>query len=324
MNALILTLLVATPDAGVPPPAVIPEFKRLAVKLEPLLETPWVKEWLRGVNEFKPVKTSTWFCTKDKQKCVAKDPKDPAYSARVVDDEYVYARITDPLGYARPFDVLGAAGFDPKGKKVLDFGYGNIGQLLMLAPLGVEVHGVEIDSLIPLATKGLLPKKGEAGRPGFMNKVVLHQGFFASDPKLVKELGQGFDLFISKNTLKRGYVHPAEPKDAKGQIDLGLDDQKLLELVFGMLKPGGFFYIYNLAPAQADPYLPMADGRCPWSREQLGAAGFEVLAYDADDAMKARQMGSLLEWDKNDSGLTDDLSKSLFATYTLLRRPAIK
>jgi hypothetical protein len=312
MNALLLTLLVATPDAGVPQQPILPEFKRLAVKLEPMLETPWVKEWLRGVNEFKTVKPSTWFCTKDKQTCVAKDPKDAAFTARLVDDEYVYARITEPLGYGRPLDVLGAAGFDPKGKKVLDFGYGNIGQLLMLARLGVEVHGVEIDSLIPLATKGLLPKK-----------VVLHHGFFASDAKLVKELGQGFDLFISKNTLKRGYVHPAEPKDAKGQIDLGLDDQKVLELVFGMLKPGGYFYIYNLAPAQAVPYLPMADGRCPWSREVLSAAGFEVIAYDADDSTKARQMGFLLEWDKTDS-LPEDLSKSLFATWTLLRRPSVK
>lgn len=86
---------------------------------------------------------------------------------------------------------------------------------------------------------------------------------FEPKGKLVKELGGGYDLFLSKNTLKRGYVHPSEPKDAKGQIDLGLEDSKLLELVFGMLKP--------------------AEG--------------------------------------NDSGLTDDLSKSLFATWTLVRRP---
>ena len=307
MNALLLTLLMATPDAGIPPP-VLPEFRRLAVSFEPMLESAWVKDWLRGVNELKPVKTSTWYCTKDRQKCVPKDPKDAAYSARVVDDEYVYARITDPLGYGRPFEVLAAAGFEPKGKKVLDFGYGNIGQLLMLARLGVEVHGVEIDALIPLATRPVV------------GKVVLHHGYFASDAKLVKELGSGFDLFISKNTLKRGYVHPAEPKDARAQIELGLEDQKLLELVFGMLKPGGIFYIYNLAPAQAEPYKPMADGRCPWSREVLQAAGFEVLAYDADDSMKARQMGHLLEWDVEG----DNLQKTLFATYTLLRRPVVK
>ena len=83
-----------------------------------------------------------------------------------------------------------------------------------------------------------------------------------------------------------------------------------------MLKPGGYFFIYNLAPAQGKPYLPMADGRCPWSRELLQAAGFEVLAYDADDSTRARQMGHLLEWDSDG----DDLKKNLFATYTLLRR----
>ena len=316
MNALLLTLLVATPDAGVPP-AVLPELRRLASQLEPAIESPWVKEWLRGVDQLKPVKPVTWYCSKDKQHCTPMDPKNPDFAARVADDEFVYARITDPLGYARPFEVLAAAGFDPKGKKVLDFGYGNLGQLLMLAPLGVDVHGIEIDALLPLSTGMLVGRVGKG-------QLALHQGYFASDARLVKEVGGGFDLFISKNTLKRGYVHPAEPKDAKGQIELGLDDSKWLALVFSMLKPGGYFFIYNLAPAQAKPYLPMADGRCPWSRELLTAAGFEVIAFDADDAMKARQMGHLLEWDKSDSGLTEDLKKSLFASYTLVRRPTAR
>jgi hypothetical protein len=64
----------------------------------------------------------------------------------------------------------------------------------------------------------------------------------------------------------------------------------------------------------------MADGHCPWSRALLAAAGFEVVAYDADDSMKARQMGHLLEWDSDG----EDLKKTLFASYTLLRRPAAK
>ncbi len=165
MYAFILTFLVATPDAGVMPP-VLPELRRLAVKLEPSLEAPWVKAWLSGVTELESVKPATWYCTKDKQKCVPKDPKDPAFAPRLADDEFTYARITDPLGYARPFEVLAAAGFDPKGKKVLDFGYGNLGQLLMLARLGTQVHGVEADALLPLATKAVV------------GKVVLHHGYF--------------------------------------------------------------------------------------------------------------------------------------------------
>ena len=83
MNALLLTLRAATPDAGaLPPQPVLPELRRLAAKLEPTLEFPWVKEWLRNIDQLKPVAPVTWYRTKDKQKCVPKDPKDPAYLAR--------------------------------------------------------------------------------------------------------------------------------------------------------------------------------------------------------------------------------------------------
>ncbi len=314
LSLCVVTLLGATPDAGAPPPEILPEFRRLSKALAPEIQAPWVKRWLANVNTLQPVKPSTWFCTKDRQSCLPQPPLDAGFEPRVADDAYVYARITDPLGYARPFEVLAAAGFEPAGKKVLDFGYGNLGQLLMLARLGVEVHGVEIDSLLPLVTKGLVGKVGAKGH------LTLHHGFFASDAKLVKELGGGFDLWLSKNTLKRGYVHPAEPKDAKAQIELGLDDAKLLSLVFSELKPGGFFFIYNLAPAQADPYKPMADGRCPFTKDALVAAGFEVLAYDVDDSVKARELGRALEW--NADG--EDLEKTLFATYMLARRPAAR
>jgi|APLak6261675434_1056106.scaffolds.fasta_scaffold01818_3 hypothetical protein len=302
-SLLIAALLASTPDAGTP--ETLPELRRLAKQLEPQLTSPWVKSWLANVSTLTPVKPSTWFCTKDRQSCVAKKPSDAAYEERRVDDEYVYARITDPLGYARAFEVLAAAGFDPTGKKVVDFGYGNVGQLLMLARLGADVHGVEIDSLIPLVTRHLVGKVGAKGR------LTLHHGFFASDAKLVKDLGTGFDLWLSKNTLKRGYVHPTAPKGAKAQIDLGLDDAKVLALIFSELKPGGFFFIYNLAPAQGEPYKPMADGHCPFAKEALVDAGFEVLAYDADDTAKARDMARALEWG-------DD---PIFATYTLVRRP---
>ena len=78
MNALLLTLLAATPDAGPPPPAVLPELSRLAVKHDPMIESPWVKEWLHNVNQLTTVAPVTWYCTKDRQKCVPRDPKDPA------------------------------------------------------------------------------------------------------------------------------------------------------------------------------------------------------------------------------------------------------
>lgn len=306
---LIAALLASTPDAGTP--ETLPELRRIAKKLEPQLTSPWVKQWLANVEQLKPVKPTTWWCSKDKQTCTSK--KDPALVERVADDEFVYARITDPIGYGRAYEILASHGFSPSGKRVLDFGYGNVGQLLMLARLGAEVHGLEVDALLPLATKQLVGRVGTGS-------LTLHHGFFASDRKLVQELGGGFDLWMSKNTLKHGYVHPSEPTDAKAQIDLGLEDAQVLALIFKQLAPGGFLFIYNIAPAQTSPYKPMADGRSPFVKEALIAAGFEVIAFDVDDSPKVREQGRALEWAEPG----EDLEKTLFATYLLARKPPTK
>jgi len=138
----------------------------------------------------------------------------------------------------------------------------------------------------------------------------------------VKQVGDGYDLFISKNTLKRGYVHPEKPVPPRSTIDLGVSDLEFAKLVAGMLKPGGLFYIYNLSPAPAPPdkpYLPMADGRCPFAKETLEAAGFEVLAYDVVDDDAARAMGKALGWDQDPQD-PFDVEHDLFSHYTIARR----
>ncbi len=300
LTAALMMVLSQSPDAGTP--TVLPELRRLATKLEPQVKSPWVKQWLRNVNELKHVEPVTYYCTKDKQRCAVADP-DQGFTPRVVDDEYLYARITDPLGYERAFEVLAANGFKPAHAKVLDFGYGNVGQLLMLTKLGADVHGVEVDGLLPLASKPLL--KG----------VTLHHGYFPSDAKLVKEIGSGYSLWISKNTMKRGYVHPTEPSGATAQIDLG-DDTALLATIHKQLKPGGLWLIYNIGPKQKTPYVPMADIHSPWTREQLTAAGFEIVGFDVDDSAAMRAMGHALEWDSDGTNIDEEF----FAMWTLVRR----
>src|SRR5690606_7634187 len=114
-------------DAGSPP--VLDELRRLAAQVEPQVTEAWVLDWLKSVKKLKPVKPATWYCSEDKQRCAAKPGE--GLVAREVNDEFVYARITDPLGYTRAFELLAGLGWQPKGKKVLDFGYGNLGQLLM-------------------------------------------------------------------------------------------------------------------------------------------------------------------------------------------------
>lgn len=313
MTSLVLLLLSVAPDAAVAdagvPVAVLPELRRLAKQLEPTITSPWVKQWLRNTDGLKSVTPKTWYCSKEHRQCFFAPPAFPGAEPRVADDEFVYSRISDPLGYARAFEIAAAAGFQPSGKRVLDFGYGNLGQLLMLAALGADVHGLEVDPLLVAGTRALVGKRGKGS-------VTLHDGYFASDERVVKEVGGGYDLWISKNTLKRGYVHPAEPPGAKAQLDLGLDDAKLLALIHSQLNKGGLFFIYNIGGAPQQPYKPMTDIRCPYSKEALIAAGFEVLAFEQDDTEPCKAMARSLEWAKDWPAVDSELH----ASYTLLRR----
>ncbi|HEU5319852.1 MAG TPA: hypothetical protein VFX28_03570, partial [Methylomirabilota bacterium] len=231
-------------------------------------------------------------------------------------EEVYYARYSTPLAYARPLEILAAEGFVPQGRRLVDFGYGNVGQLKLLALLGAHAAGIEVDPMLPLlyaAENG--PVQARDRTQGHLQ--LLH-GRFPTDAALVTELGTGYDLFLSKNTLKRGYVHPEKPVPQRQRIDLGVSDAEYVRAVRRLLKPGGFLLIYNLSPAPAPPdkpYIPWADGRSPFSAETLKAEGFDVLAFDRDDSAEARAMARVLGWDAGEQPM--NLEKDLFGTYTL-------
>ena len=89
---------------------------------------------------------------------------------RTLDEQFYYfTRYGTPLAYSRPLDLLAAAGFDDvRGKRILDFGYGTIGHLRLLASLGAEVVGVEVDPLLPAlySEPGIRePSRGATGVP---------------------------------------------------------------------------------------------------------------------------------------------------------------
>src|SRR5262249_16791586 len=150
----------------------------------------------------------------------------------------------------------------------------------MLALLGADARGVDVDPML----RALYAEKGDQGamrsKSGVSGKVTLYDGRFPADPKIVKAIGGGYDLIISKNVLKRGYIHPEGEADPKNLIDRGVSDEHFLAALNKALKPGGRVLVYNLFPAQAPadkPYIPWADGRSPFSRAQWEAAGFKVI-----------------------------------------------
>jgi hypothetical protein len=250
------------------------------------------------------------------------------------EDRYYDTKYGTPIAYARVFDLLGQPPIhiadDFSGLKILDFGYGTIGHMRMLASRGANVTGLDVDSFLT----ALYSQPGDTGTidnpaPGGADgSITLVDGRF-SDASVKTQVGTGYDLIISKNTLKRGYVQPPEGAkvDKRMLIELGVDNETFLRTLYTALKPGGRLAIYNICPKQNDwqtgsedqPYLPMADGLCPFDSAMLEKVGFTAAVLNQDDSKAVRQMARVLGWDQGERPM--DLDRDLFAWFTVLEKP---
>jgi SAM-dependent methyltransferase len=239
---------------------------------------------------------------------------------------YYYTKYGSPLAYLRAIEIAAANGLpDVAGKRIFDFGYGSIGHLRILASLGAHVTGADPDSYLDALyhsprDQGSVPS-ALGGRRAVSGSVTLAHGFWPKEAAMVEKVGQGFDLIVSKNTLKKGYVKPDRRTDRRQQISLGVSDEAFLRTLHGALNPGGLLLIYNISPKQSERYNPQADGRSPWTPEQYERAGFRVLSINATDDAAVRDMGRALGWDKTGAGEALDLNTNIFALYTLLAKP---
>jgi hypothetical protein len=314
---------VAAAAAGADSLSAVETLGREAAALRPLFSSPLVRGFLEGAPRLPAIEPRTVYCDSARTHCWTElesaalpDTQRARLVKRTLDESFYYTtRYGSPLAYARPLEILSKSGVrGMKGKRVADFGYGTIGHLRLLADLGADVHGIEVD---PLLRALYVSDVGPIGS----GRLTLHHGQWPAEPALVTEVGEGYDLFISKNTLKRGYIHPAEEVNPRMLVHLGVDDSTYVAALAHAVKPGGLVMIYNLCPAPAPPgkpYIPWADGRCPFDRALLQRSGFQVLAFDRDDSRDARRMAHALEWDQGERPM--DLERDLFATYTLLRR----
>jgi SAM-dependent methyltransferase len=246
---------------------------------------------------------------------------------------FYYTGYGSPLVFARPLDILAGADKDNwtpdklPSKHIIDFGCGTIGHLRLLASLGADVTGIDVEPILD-ALYAAPGDQGEVEAPGGRKgHVRLFTGQWPSDEGVARQVRerapQGYDLFISKNTLKRGYIHPARAADPSRLVHLGVTDEVFLTSVHDTLKPGGVFLIYNLSPARAPadkPYIPHADGECPFTREQLVTAGFEIAAFDEDDQDAIVKYWLALGYNQGKDA--EAMKKELFAWWTMCRKPA--
>lgn len=330
----------AAPDSPRPEPVVQPPsaaVKRLqseARALQPLVSSRLANDFLAETRNlpnreprtiYQDPRTSHYYSKAESEQLPAEQVR--VLRPVVMDEErYYFTKYGSPLAYVRALELAAQNGIESlAGRRVLDFGYGAVAHLRLLAQSGAHAVGVDVDTYLralysEAEDQGLVRRRGaDAG------SVKLVHGRYPTDPATAKEVGGGYSLILSKNTLKRGYIKPSRPAEERHLIRLGVSDEVFLKSVYDDLSPGGMLLIYNLAPAQAQPnqpYRPWADARSPYTRKQYEAAGFKVLAIDANDDAFARDMGRKLGWDKNAKGeVRADYEKDLFALYTLVVKP---
>jgi SAM-dependent methyltransferase len=313
------------------PPTGVASLLQEAKALEPLVTSSLARDFLRATDDLPSVAPRALYADKTKSRVFTeaefrsfRQEQRQGLERVPVDETFYYTtKYGSPLAYVRPLDLLGKAGLESvAGRQILDFGYGSIGHLRLLASLGAQVSGVDVDPL--LAALYSAPEDTEVARKahGFQGRIRLIHGRFPLDEAVRDRVGTGYDLILSKNTLKKGYVHPERPVEKRRLLNLDVDDATFLKSIFAALKPGGRVLIYNISPAPSPPdrpYKNWADGRCPFAREAWKTAGFHVLAFDQEDSSAIRLLAHALGWDKGDSPI--DLKADLFALYSLFQKP---
>lgn len=324
----ILMFMAGTPSAPAADPVASIAFEAGAVSR--VVEGDAVDAWLRAATHLPaPPEVSLVFdrrveqgmrrrvMTPEQAEALPEAEQDGLVSFTFGGDRYYATFYGTGVAYApilaRAADALGLDSF--AGTKILDWGYGQLGQVEMLAQVGAEVVGIEADPVVHA-----LYAQGEASRDLYdAGSIRLLQGYWPTDDAIRADAGGGYDLILARNFLKRGYVNPEGQTPDFTRVDFGMPDRDLLGRLYDALAPGGAVVIWNLGGGPAwvgERYNAAADIRDPFAAGLWEAAGFELVAFEADDTDVARAVADALGW-----GDSMDLTR-LRAVCTVARRPA--
>lgn len=323
-----------------PPPSVTERLRSEAEMLRPLVTSDLARAFLDATATLPDPGTRAVMRNREKNLVISTDAfeklpeaEQAGYTKREISPAfYYYTGYGSPLVFVRPLNLLAQTDTDEwtldkiPGKRIIDFGCGTIGHLRLLASLGADVTGIDVEPMFDV----VYSQPGDQGAiatatadvKGYLRFLT---GQWPAQPDIMKKVTEhakdGYDLFISKNTLKRGYIHPAREIDPSRLVHLGVSDEIFVKSVYDALKPGGVFLIYNIAPAQTppdQPYLPHADGECPFPRDLLEKAGFTIVKFDEND-----QDGLMKYWMKlgyNQGKEEAEAKKDLFVWWTMCRK----
>ncbi len=300
--------------------------------------TELTKNFLSAAKTLLPIKVRTIHFNRMENKALTKkqysdlsEAERSGFDSMLVDDNLYYGHYSTPLAWVRPFEIVAENGFESvDSKRILDFGFGNVGQLRMLASMGANVTGIEVAGGIHQAMYSEESDQGEIAKlssVGIENQGNLKLAFgqWPAEKEIVAKVGQNYDLIISKNVLKLGYIHPQQEVSSRMLIDLGVTDEQFLSALIKALNPGGMVLVYNIHSSQSpDPkkYMPWAHGETPWEKDDVEKAGFEVVAWHVDDSSSIQSLGTKLGW-RDTVKTQEDFESGFRAMYTILKRPGL-
>jgi hypothetical protein len=302
--------------------AAIAAIAKDGVSVAPLMKQAAAQEFLKGVAGLNSHVPRIVYTDAKTRRTItpteydALKPADREGYARVEHDEaFYYATFYgSPVAYAAAFEAAGKHGLASlTSARILDIGYGAMGGPQMMAGAGAAVSAVDVDPLLKALYRESADQGAVKGFDGRAGSVTLFDGLFAGSTTLTKLIGGNFNLIVSKNTMKRGFMRPEG--DRNPLVSFGASDEVFLDTIYDSLAPNGILVIYNIAGA-LDPAKPSTDGRSPFTREQFSKANLNVLAFDTNDDAMIRSVGKALGWEKP----MGDLEKNLFALYTVVQR----
>ncbi|GJM18423.1 MAG: hypothetical protein DHS20C14_06360 [Phycisphaeraceae bacterium] len=207
-----------------------------------------------------------------------------------------------------------AAGFE--GTRVLDLGYGQMGQLELLAACGAEVVGVEVDPILTMLYEDSQQPRTVENPEGDDGSVRVTECLWPNEEACRDDAGGGYDVIMARNLLKRGYVKPKELIGNYVPVAHGMSDEEACKHFYDALAPGGVVVIYSLGGAP-HPDKPWTDIANPWPIDAWEAVGFEVVHHDLDVSADARTVFVTLGL-----GEAEPLESGLFGVCSVYRRPA--
>ncbi|MEZ6241530.1 MAG: hypothetical protein R3B57_00650 [Phycisphaerales bacterium] len=311
--------------------AVLAYFDEMADKLAPLVESKLAKEFLaetRALPSIEPFKIYVLpgsvpeGVTEAQYATLPEEGRQPLRPMMIQSQRYYQTIYGPPLTYARPLDLVGTVGgWDTlEGKKILDFGYGQIGQDRLMAQCGADVVGTDVASLLAALyeRESDVQVTGSTGKTGSMK---LYQARWPAGDRAINLVGEGYDLFIARDVLRMGRMDPQADLEPAHRVSLGVYPDYFLSHLNRIMNTGGLVMIYNTGrypPLDWGDLSLGADIRSPFSPEQWKDAGFELIKLDENDDEMMRQHAYALGLDKGKDAI--DPERHVFVRYTLARK----